>query len=774
MKNHRFNSKSIWLLIAGLIFFAASFKNGQKPEEAETIALWLFDEPTGLYPSHVMDDASPNDYPLTLGLNGKIVKGKFGNALSYTTGRKLDIPPGEVRFGLKKLPPKKGRKTAPLSWYNAEFCALMTTGEKHLRQEVGHVNATDVDLNLGGFDWTVEFWYATPAGNHEKEVIFEIGRGPRGENSHVTSLTIDHENGGFEFINQPSKTDIVINSSLKEGWHHYAFIYDSGDRKLYHYVDGKRVSMNEKVKIKLLAHGDEAYMAVGTDGLWQNPIQGKLDELRFSKGIVYSDEFEAPGTFASKHAPYRLVKGLPLLFDKEQPEGMPLLLGSRKHLFIDDAIIEKNGGAMFVVNPPKVTGRVIDSITGEFRKHLTVVEDEEGIIRIYNSGPKDYLQVFVSRDGIHFEAPDTGHGEIEGQKNIVIPMNVGGLGNPFIDPNGPDSERWKYISGYHRRGIYVFTSPDGYDWQRVTTALVPFRSGTQSCSFYDDQRQMYVGYHRSGIFHTPAGATQRSSVVTETKDLFSPVEYKSLTQEEYYSIKERLPLRHPLPWYLDNGPLTPGGFGMEFPHKFDPIPEDPVGLDLYVTKAQKYEWAPDAYLAFPIVYFHYEEDGPITRQILQDPRRKRGSGPLETQIEVSRNGLTWHRYTRPAYVGIGNYFGRDVHTIYMANGMVRRGNEIWQYFFGETQYHSAWTRDKLGRGVYRTVQRLDGFISLDSPYDREIEVVTKPFVFKGDRLVLNINTDAAGYAQVGFLDKNKKPIEGFTVDQCVYINGNFI
>ena len=31
-----------------------------------------------------------------------------------------------------------------------------------------------------------------------------------------------------------------------------------------------------------------------------------------------------------------------------------------------------------------------------------------------------------------------------------------------------------------------------------------------------------------------------------------------------------------------------------------------------------------------------------------------------------------------------------------------------------------------------------------------------------------------GYVQVGFLDAEGNPIEGFNVDDCVYINGDFI
>ena len=40
--------------------------------------------------------------------------------------------------------------------------------------------------------------------------------------------------------------------------------------------------------------------------------------------------------------------------------------------------------------------------------------------------------------------------------------------------------------------------------------------------------------------------------------------------------------------------------------------------------------------------------------------------------------------------------------------------------------------------------------------------------------MLNIDTGATGYAQVGILDEDGKPIDGFGVDDCVYINGDFI
>ena len=765
----------------------------------ETTALWLFDEPAGLYPSHTLDDVSDNDMVLSLGLGAQVAPGRYGNALLLAPRTPpLDVPPAEEKpgeFGLARLPTPEGRTVEPLSWFTAHYAALMTSGENHLRKQVGHKNPTTNALNLGDFDWTVEFWHSTgnapadpptnppadpptnPPVEHEA-VVFELGTGPRGENDLVTQLSWSADRSHFVLVNQPTGASVEIPTTATTttapapAWRHYAFTYDSTADQLSHYVDGTLQPQPPQTALASLPEGDEAYLTLATDGLFARPLTGMLDEFRVSRGLVYTADFNPPPTFATQPDPVELTQGPPLLFGDDA--SAPLQLGTRKHVFIDDALLAVTGDAKFVVNPPRRAERVIDNIKGTFRKHLTAVEGDDGVIRMYNSVEEDHLVVYTSTDGVHFDRPDQGRGEINGHRNIVIPDMVGGLGNPFWDPQGQPDERWKYFTDYQRRGIYLYTSADGYNWTRRRNIILPFRSGTQSSTYYDDQRQVYMAYHRSGIFHTPGGVTQRSSVVTVHEDLRATLPFAPLSQQEYLDLRAEYPLRDPLPWWADNGPLTPGGFGMEYPHLFDPTPEDPVGVDFYLTKAMKYPYAPDTYVAFPVGYFHYYGDGPEARTLLGLEERGLGSGPLESQIAVSRNGLDWKRHPEPAYVGIGRHQGRDVVTAYIGHGMIRRGEELWQYYFGETQYHSAITEDPDGRGVYRLVQRLDGFISLDSPYGHETTAITRALVFTGDRLQLNVDTDAVGYMQVGFLDEQGQDIEGYTVDDCVYINGDFI
>lgn len=776
--------KIVLVLVAAVGLLVGSSGKISGATEGKTIALWLFDEPQGIYPSSVLNDAGPNDYPLVLGLGGQIVPGKYGNALEPIPYPDFSIPEGEAWFGLKQLPPAPGRTVEPMSWFNAHFCALMTSGEKHLRKQVGFARVTETPLNLGDFDWTVEFWYLPTRKPDSDGVVFEVGEGPRGENERVTRLVLKQDLSAFEFFNAPSgqKIQISTNSGVLQAeasaWHHLAFVYSSSEKILRHFLDGRLVSEVKIQPLQALKSGEEDYMSISRDGLWQRPLPGRLDELRFSLGQMYKSEFQPPESFSpfvrGEVTQPPLKAGPPLLFKNGRPVEIPVPLGTRKYLFIDDALFQRTEHIRFVPNPPRVAEMVWGNIKGQFRKHLTVVEDEQGRIRIYNSVANDYLQVLISDDGIHFTAPDLGQ-EYKGYRNIVIHGPVGGLGTPFIDPNGPPEERWKYVSGYHRRGIFLFVSPDGLHWKRYPTYVLPFRSGTQSCVFYDDQQQAYLGYHRSDVLEFRGGETRRETAFTRTRNIYPPWPFKPMSVPDFLEKAKTLPMRQPQPWFLDNGPLTPAGFAFEYPHVFTPIDTlDPTDTDIYITKAIKYPWAPDVYLAFPIVYFHYEVREPLARRALADSLRGRGSGPLETQLAVSREGFHWKRYPRPAYVGIGRYDDRDIKTAYLAQGMVRRGDEIWQYFFAETQYHSAWIRRPEGRAVFRAIQRLDGFVAAQAPYHREGLMITHPLTFQGNRLLLNIDTDATGYAQVGFLDKNGKPISGYSVDECIYINGDFI
>ncbi len=770
MKRRNANAKTILL---SLIFTLLPLK-----VHAETVAFWPFDEPAGCYPSTALTDNGPHDYTVILGRGAKIAEGRFGQGLEVCAPAPIQIVKpsgdGQTEFGLTPVPKPSGRSIDPMTWETAHFGALLTSGEKHLRH-MEFANATDTQLNLGDFDWTVECWLRIHGGANAEGVILELGEGPRGENDRITRLSLDPLQGVFTVVNQPSGSTIAIGTDMTRicdgQWHHAVFVYDAKGKQLLHYLDGTMPSEPTPANIKALSHGDEAYLSIGRDGRWERPFPGALDEFRVSTGMVYRAPFVPPASFAQDRSrtrpPLKLHVGPPLLFAKDQTGSATLDLGSRKHLFLDDRFIAHSENASFTPNPPSAAQRVHENVNG----HTTVIEDETGLLRLYYRGEHDCLAVLTSRDGLHWEAPDLGRAGAS-CKNAVSPDGYC-YGSVFIDPNAPPEERWKYFSGRSGQSMFIFYSADGWNFTRDAAPKIPLSAGSQSIIFYDDQRQVYVGHHRSDYGQDAEGHTRRMFMLTEVKDPLGSWPFTPVTPERTREAARTLPIRNNVldPWFLDNGPLMPTGLGIEYPVAFQPDPAlDPPGTDVYVTKALKYPWAADAYLAFPTMFFHYESKNPARNVFGEGPYR-RGDGPTECQLAVSRDGLEWRRLPRPAYIGIGKHDGKDLKMIYASHGLVRRGDEIWQYFLGKDDYHGSSAVPNSQWDLYRVVQRLDGFVSADTPYTGG-RLLTKPFTFSGSRLRLNINTGAAGYAQAGFLDERGQPIPGFTLENCIYINGN--
>ncbi|MEB3321640.1 MAG: hypothetical protein VKI81_02335, partial [Synechococcaceae cyanobacterium] len=145
-------------------------------------------------------------------------------------------------------------------------------------------------------------------------------------------------------------------------------------------------------------------------------------------------------------------------------------------------------------------------------------------------------------------------------------------------------------------------------------------------------------------------------------------------------------------------------------------------------------------------------------------------GIFETQLAVSRDGVRFTRHRAPYLLAgmIRNTAGTDgdldCGLMMMGIGMLRRGDELWQYYHGCRRTHM--TREDgerfgmAGEGIFRTVQRLDGFISVDAD-QRGGEFTTPVLTFDGSRLVLNAACHGLGEIWVEIQDEQGVPIRGF-------------
>ncbi len=466
----------------------------------------------------------------------------------------------------------------------------------------------------------------------------------------------------------------------------------------------------------------------------------------------------------------RSVMTMPQAFSA-QDGSTPLNVGTGRQLFLDYQLVDtqQSENVTRVVNPPREIRRVVKSdrpwealgIQG-----YSTVLDEGTVYKLYylsmDLDGSLHCCLATSHDGINWEKPDLGLVDYPPSKhnthNNILPISAA-EGTVFIDPRPTAEKRYKFV---HNRewpdpddgGVYVAWSADGLHWQIPKQRVFPFTPDSQNVAFWDDEIQKYVVYMRGW---NPGRVVVRA----EMEDIEALWAYDESVQPFHI-------------WGEDKIPVP----SKELPTVLARDDQDPENLHIYTNAVVKYPFAPSVYLAFPGVYFHYTGDEWQSRTV------NSSDGPFECQIAVSRDGIQWERVRQP-YIAPDFYEGLDLRMICTAVGMVRRGPILYQYFCGLARSHGQhhvwpedpqnaqeWADKDLG-GIYLAVQRLDGFLSMDAAYTGGV-LVTKPVVFRGNRLLLNINTAASGWAKVAILDEDSQPIPTFTTDECVAINGNYI
>ena len=431
----------------------------------------------------------------------------------------------------------------------------------------------------------------------------------------------------------------------------------------------------------------------------------------------------------------------------------PIKVGCWRQVFIDYYLVEYSHDVVLRVNPPVKRGVVLKA-ERPWESHRvgaygTVLEDG-GVYKMWYDAIDSEGRIFhcyaVSHDGVNWEKPNLGLVEYEGSKNNnILPLPP--CGTVFIDPHDVPERRYKYVTFGHGKhgflsqyGVYVWWSSDGLRWTRNNLPALPFNPDTQNQAFWDERIGKYVAYLR-------ALAPMRCVARVEVDDLLKPWPYKPKEGVSYN-------LEKPEEWPFST---------TELPIVFRRDEDDPENVDYYNPCVIKYPFARDVYYMFPSAYLHFP-DPPIGKY--------RNDGLLDIHIATSRDGVHWNRVSREPYVRLGREGEPDSKTMYMLVGMIRRGNDLWMYYSGYDYSHGAYNfKMKYKGAIFRLVQRLDGFTSLDAGY-KWGEVITKPMIPGGTRLVLNADTSATGEIRVEALDEDERPISGLSLKDSKPIHSN--
>jgi hypothetical protein len=424
--------------------------------------------------------------------------------------------------------------------------------------------------------------------------------------------------------------------------------------------------------------------------------------------------------------------------------------GSPRYLFLDPAIIIKSHAIDLRVNPPQRRETVIrpdrpwEQLMISF--YTTVIE-EQGKLRLWyicrDRDNQPNLAYAESTDGVSWEKPNLGIVDYHGSRdnNLVGITSLDGA--VFRDPRARPGEEYIYVAHVAGAGVFRFFSPDGLHWQRDPRPLLPFRADTQNVVMWDEQKGRYALYLRGWDIGEVWTARLRKVVRLDLDTLSAQAGI--------------------LPSGRGANPDDPKGL----PRIVDEIPtvlaadeHDPRKTDVYTIAAQVYPLDPRWYLGFPSFF---RRDKNIS------------DGRLEVQFVGSRDGIHWQRYDRSPYVSPGLEDSESANMVFIGPGLVIRGAEIWQYGTGFRGRHGAVEqRKERPEGIiFRYVQRVDGFVSLDFALDGG-RCRTVPVKVTGTRLLLNIDTGALGVMRVGLIGADGRSVPDFGVDQCDPLQVNSI
>lgn len=424
-------------------------------------------------------------------------------------------------------------------------------------------------------------------------------------------------------------------------------------------------------------------------------------------------------------------------------------IAGERHLFLDPALLVQVQHASLAVNPPEVREEVIrpdrpwEKLMISF---FLTVREEEGRLRMWyicrDADNQPNVAYAESVDGLNWTKPDLGIVDYHGDRanNLVGIPNLEGV--VVRDEAAPPAERYFYLTNVYHEGVIRFTSPDGLRWTKAREILLPFESDTQLVTFRDPRTNRWVTYLRGW---DPGSDTTRK---------------RKVLRLEYDDYRGTLPIvpsgrvTHPpaaaktrLPWIVD-----------EIPTVLAVDERDPDSTDIYNMPAQPYPADPRWYVSFPSFYRHRPES--------DDPPYENG-GRTEVHFVGSRDGIGWHRYDRRVYVAPARPPSGRGNMVYMGTGLVVRGDEIWQYGTGFHSQHGdvAARRARTDGAIVRYVQRLDGFVSLDTG-DEAGTARTAPVRVSAPTLRVNVDTGALGALRVGLCDAAGRTLPGYGLDEC--------
>lgn len=434
---------------------------------------------------------------------------------------------------------------------------------------------------------------------------------------------------------------------------------------------------------------------------------------------------------------------LPSAVHAAQGVAGPIQIGSDLQPVVDNWLIENMKGTRLQLHGPiprEAVFRFDAPWEGGQSAYVTILKDGKQFRMYYRGGGdlgREYTCMAEGPDGIRWTRPSLGLFECNGSRNNNIIWTGSRKAydeshnfSPFIDQNpaAPASQRYKAVTltkvgapeGKRKNALMAFVSPDGIHWKRLREEPIITEGAFDShnTAFWDTAAKQYVCYLRE----TQKG---KKSISRTTSPDF---------------------IRWSRPELLDFG-------GTPIEH-------------FYTNGIVPYFRAPHVYIGLPMRFVH-----PKDRDTIGLERRKT-DGFSDAVFMSSHDGLHWNRTFMEAFIRPGldrqNWGGAHGNNT-PSWGLVQTGEDELSIYWAE--HYDNYPAKEIIPQLRRGALRLDGFVSAYAPYAGG-ECVTKPLVFDGRKLALNVSTSAVGSVRVEIQNVDGKPSPGFALDDCIEIWGD--
>jgi hypothetical protein len=404
----------------------------------------------------------------------------------------------------------------------------------------------------------------------------------------------------------------------------------------------------------------------------------------------------------------------------------PLAIGSRLELFADDYVIDRLEGeaSLHLHRPaPQEVVLVTDKPwEGNTSAYYTIFRDGD-LYRAYYRGSHwdevakkathpEVVCYAESKDGIHWTKPNLGLFEFDGSKqnNIV----------------------WDGI-GTHCFAAFKDTHPDC----------------TADARYKGIARGRPTGKKGLYIFKSPDGIhwTRIKDEPVITNGYFDSQnlafwDAHAGTYREYHRT------------FVDGVRAIMTGTSSDYVNWTEPVLlnyGDAPNQHLYTNAVQPYDRAPHILLGFP------------TRYLPAEGQR------VEPTFMASHDGLNFKRWLDPVIPEDAPEDRDGNRSNYMTWGLVQLPGNEKEYSVYATEAYYTGPDSRVRRFTYR----VDGFVSLRGT-GQGGSLVTKPLVFEGDELQLNVATQDGGSVRVELQNTAGKPLDGFALSDCQPLQGDSI